>query len=97
MKLKTTENIYAQENCTLRVSSDLSSIEAFSYKWWRFVWRDSAGNVVFNDTAYSASTSKHQWQVKSILRRLGVPVTVTLYNVYRPAADRDWETKRHHL
>lgn len=62
-------NLYKATNVTF----DASQIEAFSYAWWRFV-KVIDGLVVFNEYRYSATTSKHQYKVKALMRDLGIEI-----------------------
>lgn len=59
------------------VSFDPATIQAHSYRWWKFV--AVIGNkVVFNSYKYSPSTSRHQNKVRNLLSQLGVTVDVTI-------------------
>lgn len=78
MKLQINNSRYVASNVTLKLSSDLTKVEAFSYYWWKFVAIDKVGNIVFNNTTYSNSTSKHQADVKGVLQRLGLDVKIWL-------------------
>jgi hypothetical protein len=49
------------------------TMTAISYKWWTFV-RLIKGKVVFNDYNYSMTTCKHQNNVKSVMRDLGIKI-----------------------
>ncbi len=49
------------------------TLEAHSYRWWRFVAKID-GLVLFNNYRYSNSTSKHQSKVRSVLSQLGIQV-----------------------
>jgi hypothetical protein len=60
-------NVFKASN----VSFDPTRIEAFSYRWWKFV-AVIGGKVVFNNYRYSPSTGKHQSKVSSLLSQLGV-------------------------
>lgn len=55
------------------VTFDASQIEAFSYGWWRLV-KVMQGKIVFNEYRNSATTSKHQYKVKALMRELGLEV-----------------------
>jgi hypothetical protein len=52
-------------------------VVARSYDWWQYIKTDSVGNVYFQDSYYSSSTSVHQRAARAILRRLGIPVAYT--------------------
>lgn len=78
MQLKTKNCEYAASNCFVSISPDLKKINAQSYGWWRFVYRDSVGNVIFNNSNYSSSTNNHQSNVSSILSRLNIHIDITL-------------------
>jgi hypothetical protein len=80
MDLKITLNNYSRQNVLLDISKDLKKAWAESYEWWVFVETDSVGNVFFNDSTYSNTTSSQQCDTRSILRRLGVRVHFTIYN-----------------
>lgn len=78
MKLQVTKNTYKETNTELYISEDYKTINAYSYGRWRFIERDSVGNVIFIDSSYSSSTSGHQSTARSILRRLGIDVHLKL-------------------
>lgn len=78
MKHLVTLNEYKQTNASLYVSPDMTEVRAYSYGWWRFVDTDKHGNVIFNDAKYSNSTSGHQSDVASILRRLNIRIGLRL-------------------
>jgi len=80
MKLRTAINKYVAGNRYMILSDDLKSIEAWSFQWWKFVATDSVGNVYFNNTSYSSSTSTHQSDCRYILKRLGIKVDVLINN-----------------
>jgi len=77
MHLQITNRRYKGSNCELSIDRD-GALSATSYDWWRFVWSDSVGNIIINNSRYSISTSKHQSAVWSILRRLNRPVCLEL-------------------
>lgn len=52
------------------------TIEAYSYRWWKFV-SEIEGKVVFNDYRYSVTTSIHQSKVRRILQELGIKVDIS--------------------
>lgn len=78
MKLQTSKNLYIASNCSLYVSDDLKTIKAYSYGWWKFVAIDSVGNIIFNNTTYSSSTSGHQSNIGYQLRQLGIKDSLVL-------------------
>lgn len=61
------------KNSTGSVIFNPKTVEALSYRWWRFV-RLIKGRVVFNNYRYSASTNKHQYRVKALLRELKIKI-----------------------
>lgn len=73
MKLMKRTGIYQASN----VSFDPKTVEAHSYRWWKFVGIVE-GKVVFNDYRYSNTTSKHQSKVRSLLQQLGIDVDLYL-------------------
>ena len=75
MKLMKRSNIYQSSNynCTF----DPNKVEAFSYKWWKFVGVVE-GKVIFNDYRYSKSTSKHQSKVRRLLQDLGIHIDISM-------------------
>lgn len=50
---------------------------ATSYGWWLFVSRIN-GKLVFNNYMYSNTTDRHQSKVRSLLRKLGISVDLTI-------------------
>lgn len=81
MELRTTKNDYAETNCLLEVTENATNFKAWSYGWWRFVFTDDVGNVFFNDTSYSPSTTRHQGATSGIIERLGARIGLTVYHV----------------
>jgi len=73
MKLMKRTGIYTAANVTL----DPETCLAYSYSWWRFVER-SGGTVIFNNYAYSNTTTGHQYKVKHQMRELGIKIDVFL-------------------
>jgi hypothetical protein len=75
MKLMKRTSIYqcSNYNCTFNPKT----IEAFSYKWWKFVGIVD-GKLVFNNYYYSPSTSKHQAKVRSLLNELGIKIDISM-------------------
>lgn len=80
MKLLTSKNTYSASNNTLRISDDMGKVEAISYGWWRYAATDSVGNVIFNFTTYSPSTTGHQRDVRSEIRSLEISVSLELFH-----------------
>lgn len=78
MRLKTANNTYQANNFSIKLSEDMSSIEAYSFRWWKFVIKDKVGNVIFNRSTYSNCTSQHQSKTESVLDRLNVRVAIRL-------------------
>jgi hypothetical protein len=89
------------KNSTGSNSYDPAKREALSYRWWYFVKQfDIGGNkygvnliTVFNDATYSSSTSRHQRDVKQLMRQLGH--TIDLY-VTAPAGLQDLDSALKH-
>ena len=84
MKLQIKNNRWVEKNWSLEISEDLKKIEAWSYRWWRFIATDTVGNIIFNATAYSPSTGQHQSAARGILNKLGIKVDLTLYSTKSP-------------
>jgi len=87
MKLLITQNIYRGSNNELQVSGDLKRVSAYSYDWWKYITTDSVGNVIFNDTSYSVSTSKHQRDAFYKLLELGIKPALVLRNTIKSVKD----------
>lgn len=83
MKLLITKNTYAEAKNSLEVSKDLKTVNAWSYEWWQYVKTDDAGNVIFNDSTYSVTTSGHQSSARRKLQELGITVNLWLHNTKR--------------
>lgn len=81
MKLLVTKNQYKSSNCELNISENMQEISAYSYDWWKFVATDKVGNIIFNDSTYSVSTSGHQGDVNNKLRELGLKPHLRLHRV----------------
>jgi hypothetical protein len=73
MKFYPRLNTYKASN----VKFNPTTLEAYSYDWWRFVERRGQ-LVVFNDYRYSPSTAKHQYKVKRLLSDLGIQIHATI-------------------
>lgn len=69
MKHMKRENFYKASNVTFNPTT----IEAYSYRWWRFV-KVIDGLVVFNNYRYSNSTAKHQYKVCRLMEQLGIKI-----------------------
>lgn len=81
MELKTNLNEYKEKHQgRIYFGDSMFDVTATSYGWWKYVATDSVGNVFFCDYNYSMTTNKVQWQTRSILRRLGIKIAVTLYS-----------------
>ncbi len=75
MKYMKRAGIYQASN--YNVTFNPKTLEAYSYRWWKFVARIE-GKVIFNNYRYSVSTGKHQRKVRSLLEELGVKVDLFL-------------------
>lgn len=64
-------------NSTGSLTFNPATLEAHSYKWWRFVAQVD-GLLIFNDYKYSVSTSKHQYKMRSFLSDLGIKIDLFL-------------------
>lgn len=73
MKLMKKTNTYKASNVTF----NLTTKDAYSYNWWRFV-AIIEGKLVFNNYRYSPSTGNHQRKVRNLLRELGIKIDVEL-------------------
>jgi len=82
MKFSKKRNQYEASNVTF----DAEKLEAFSYKWWKFVTIDN-GLVVFNNYNYSPSTLKHQSKVRKLMNDLGIKIDMVVYT--RLSLDQD--------
>lgn len=65
--------IYKASNVTF----DPKTLEAHSYRWWKFV-AVVEGKVIFNNYRYSVSTSKHQRKVRQLLFELGIKIDISM-------------------
>lgn len=52
---------------------DPVAFKAVSYNWWTYVMKIK-GKVVFNDHNYSMTTCKHQGEMRTLLRQLGIKI-----------------------
>jgi hypothetical protein len=69
MKKYNKQGIY--KNSTGSITFNKNTMEAYSYKWWKFLSMVE-GKLVFNSYRYSVSTSKHQRTVLGLLHELGI-------------------------
>lgn len=69
MKYYKKYNVYSASN----VVFDCNTMQAYSYRWWRFVDVIN-GKVVFNAFHYSTSTCRHQHKVRRLLDQLNIKV-----------------------
>lgn len=81
MQLQITKDRYKSTNNIIDVNPETLAVSAKSYDWWNYIWTDSVGNIVFNYSKYSKTTSRHQDEANSILSRLNLKVSVYLYNI----------------
>lgn len=58
------------------IQYDPATGEAWSYNWC-FVCRIN-GKTVFNDFRYSNTTTRHQWEIRGLLKQLGVKIDLTV-------------------
>lgn len=65
------KNIYKNSNGTNTFNPE--TCEALSYGWWVYVKRIN-GKVVFNNHSYSVTTSKHQGEMRRLLRELDIEI-----------------------
>lgn len=75
MKFMKRSKIYQASNYNVTFSPE--KMEAFSYRWWKFVGVVE-GKVIFNNYRYSNSTSKHQSKVRRVLEQLGIKIDLML-------------------
>ena len=73
MGLKHFKRADIYKNSTGSNHFDPSTCKAHSYEWWCYVDKIN-GKVIFNDYSYSPSTSTHQWDMRSLLRDLGIKI-----------------------
>ena len=73
MKYFVRSNQYRASN----VYFDVATREAFSYSWWKF-FAVIEGRNIFNHYSYSNSTCKHQNKVRSLLRKLGIEIDLSI-------------------
>tara|TARA_Y100000004_G_C8952282_1_gene429140 strand:- start:1848 stop:2312 length:465 start_codon:yes stop_codon:yes gene_type:complete len=79
MKYYTRLKEYKASNVSLTVEPKL---EAYSYAWWLFLVKYK-GLVIFNNTNYSSSTSRHQRKVRRVLYDLNIKIDIELNNTRR--------------
>ena len=82
--LQITKNRYKWNSMLIELSEDLTKINAWSYKWFRYLKTDSVGNVYFLDTKYSRTTSTHYNCTKDILSDLGIEGLRRAKESYKP-------------
>lgn len=75
MKFMKRAGIYQASN--YNVTFNPKTLEAFSYRWWRFV-AVVEGKLIFDNYRYSNSTSKHQSKVRSILSNLNIKIDMEM-------------------
>lgn len=75
LKYKRKAGIYS--NSTGRLTFNPNTLDAHSYRWWRFVAKVD-GLVIFNNYRYSVSTSKHQNTIRNLLADLGIKIDLEL-------------------
>lgn len=73
MKFMKRARIYKAKNVTFNPST----LNAYSYGWWRFVARID-GITIFNSFKYSVTTGRHQSKVSTLMNQLGIQVDLTL-------------------
>ena len=66
------------KNSTGSNKISLTDRAAYSYDWWKYLTKVN-GLVIFNNTRYSSSTSKHQAECISLLGDTGKPDIVLNY------------------
>lgn len=76
MKYFKTRNTYENSTGTNVVS--LINMRATSYRWWPYL-KIINGMLVFNGYPYSNTTSRHQSDCLSLLRRHGIEVDLWVY------------------
>ena len=91
MKLQTTLDTYTASNNELCVDAKTLAVTARSYGWWDYIKTDSVGNIIFNDSRYSNSTTGHQSNSKHILGRLGLKVAIALTHTTENGCSLDSE------
>jgi hypothetical protein len=89
MNLMKRTGIYKANNVTFNPTT----LEAFSYHWWKFV-AVVEGKVVFNNYFYSNSTAKHQSKVRNLMSELGIKIDIEM--PLRGGILRKGETRYHH-
>jgi len=84
MKYMKRAKIYKANNVTF----DPETKEAVSYDWWLFTTVIN-GKLVFNNFNYSPTTGKHQYNVLSLLRELGIEVDLIVLTT-KSLNDESW-------
>lgn len=75
MKFMKRAGIY--QGSSYNVTFNPETMEAHSYKWWKFV-AVIEGKVVFNNFRYSPTTGNHQRKVRRLLEELGIKIDLML-------------------
>lgn len=78
MKLLVSRDLYKRARNRLHIHEQGARIAAYSYEWWQYIATDKIGNVFFLNTCYSVTTSAHQSEAESVLRRLGIRIDCKL-------------------
>jgi len=78
MKLYLSKHRYGTGKNYVAINPETLAPTAISYSWWKYVTVDSVGNVIFLNSYYSSTTSRHQSETKRILMRLGIPINLQL-------------------
>lgn len=73
MKLMKRTNMYKSPNVTFNPTT----LDAYSYAWWRFV-AVVDGLVIFNNYNYSSTTTRHQYKVRALLNELGIKIDLEM-------------------
>jgi len=80
VSLKSTKNVFSKPNNEIICDEKGIVREAISYEWWTYVTTDKVGNVIFNNSTYSNTTSTHQGEAWDIMQRYGTKPCLTLRN-----------------
>lgn len=67
MKYFKRANIY--KNSTGNNILEVDTMKAFSYNWWCYLMPTGTGKYIFNNYRYSPTTGKHQFDMRSLLRK----------------------------
>lgn len=63
------------KNTTGSLTFNPVTMEAHSYRWWKF-FAVINGKKVFNNYTYSVTTTSHQSRVRSLLSQLGIEIDI---------------------